>query len=441
MTGSCRRWPPRSARHRNRRRTRRSSGTGSAGRCGRSTGGGDGADARRCWVRVLPEALTSLGHRFLVGLQPGVQGTDLGRPGRRRSVCGPARPHRTGRTVRSNAAQLPRTARWVRRRPATPGTGHAAGSPPGPGPATGCRAARPAGQAHPRSPRPPTAGHHPATPPRTRPRRRRSGRSSGRRRGRAAGPGRSRSSARRRPVPRGPATRTPGAGPAPRAFSIAQRRSGHRPAQVSSRRYSRSVASIRIEATSRFDSGSTAVAVDVDLCGSTPISIIVIGSLHFPWNWMGGSAVDTPTSRALAGAFVVTPLLSQAANGHRAGSTHPTRANPRRRQEFRESARPVSYGDATSDQPGRRLRSLHAVKQSCRSDHNAPTATPDRRQDNHSLSSRPPQKARQPWFENAASNAADGGSKASDCTKASASGAPTSRSIPASSHSTDIGPE
>src|SRR5690349_8428849 len=62
---------------------------------------------------------------------------------------------------------------------------------------------------------------------------------------------------------------------------------------------------------------------------------------------MGGSAVDTPTSRALAGAFVVTPLLSQTANGHRAGSTHPTRANPRRRQEFYESARPVSYGNAT----------------------------------------------------------------------------------------------
>jgi hypothetical protein len=66
---------------------------------------------------------------------------------------------------------------------------------------------------------------------------------------------------------------------------------------------------------------------------------------------MGGSAVDTPTSRALAGAFVVTPLLSQTANGHRAGSTHPTRANPRRRQEFYESARPVSYGNATGDQP------------------------------------------------------------------------------------------
>src|SRR4029079_12135013 len=73
----------------------------------------------------------------------------------------------------------------------------------------------------------------------------------------------------------------------------------------------------------------------------------------------GGSAADTPTSRALAGAFLVTPLLSQAANGHRAGSTHPKRANPGRRQELRESPRPVSYGDATRDHPGRRHPSLH----------------------------------------------------------------------------------
>jgi hypothetical protein len=41
---------------------------------------------------------------------------------------------------------------------------------------------------------------------------------------------------------------------------------------------------------------------------------------------------------------------------------------------------------------------------------------------------------------NAASKAADGGSKAVPFTKASASGAPTRRSMPASSHSTEIGP-
>ena len=47
---------------------------------------------------------------------------------------------------------------------------------------------------------------------------------------------------------------------------------------------------------------------------------------------------------------------------------------------------------------------------------------------------------RQPWFEKAASNAAAGGSNASHLTNSSASGAPTSRSIPASSHSIDNGP-
>jgi hypothetical protein len=42
--------------------------------------------------------------------------------------------------------------------------------------------------------------------------------------------------------------------------------------------------------------------------------------------------------------------------------------------------------------------------------------------------------------ENAASNAAEGGSNASERTNSSASGAPRSRSMPASSHSTEIGP-
>ena len=42
--------------------------------------------------------------------------------------------------------------------------------------------------------------------------------------------------------------------------------------------------------------------------------------------------------------------------------------------------------------------------------------------------------------ENAASNAADGGSNASERTNSSASGAPRRRSMPASSHSTDMGP-
>ncbi len=44
------------------------------------------------------------------------------------------------------------------------------------------------------------------------------------------------------------------------------------------------------------------------------------------------------------------------------------------------------------------------------------------------------------FVENAASNAASGASNAYFLTNSSASGAPTRRSIPASSHSTEIGP-
>src|SRR4030095_16660102 len=47
---------------------------------------------------------------------------------------------------------------------------------------------------------------------------------------------------------------------------------------------------------------------------------------------------------------------------------------------------------------------------------------------------------RQDPLENAASNAAAGGSNASRRTNCTASGAPISRSMPASSHSTEIGP-
>jgi len=49
--------------------------------------------------------------------------------------------------------------------------------------------------------------------------------------------------------------------------------------------------------------------------------------------------------------FVVTPVLSQAANGQRAGSTHPKRANPHGRQELRESARSASYGTLRAINP------------------------------------------------------------------------------------------
>ncbi len=241
-----------------------------------------------------------------------------------------------GRTVRSNAAAATADNPWLRRRRATPGAGRPADSPPGagraadspprPGSGPGSPASRPAVRSQPWFPRPQRDAHPPAAPPRAPPRRRRSGRSSDPpprescRTRAVAVVGTSTASSLRASSPEDRSR------PRPSAFSIAQRRSGRLPAQVSRGRYSRKVPSIRIEATSRLDSGSTAVAVDVDLCGSRPMSIIVMGSLHFPWTGRGGSADDTPTSRALAGAFVVTPVLSQTANGHREGSTHPTSA-------------------------------------------------------------------------------------------------------------------
>jgi hypothetical protein len=68
--------------------------------------------------------------------------------------------------------------------------------------------------------------------------------------------------------------------PMPAAFSIAHCRCGQCAAHCSIRSYSATVASIRTEPRSRFVSGATAVAVCVDLCGSTPISIIA-GSILF----------------------------------------------------------------------------------------------------------------------------------------------------------------
>src|SRR3977135_1137206 len=70
-----------------------------------------------------------------------------------------------------------------------------------------------------------------------------------------------------------------------------------------------------------------------------------------------GSAADSPTSRVAA--LVVTPLLSQAANGHRPGR-HTQREPARRRQEVLESARPVSYGTLRTANPN--TTPLHPYK-------------------------------------------------------------------------------
>jgi len=93
-------------------------------------------------------------------------------------------------------------------------------------------------------------------------------------------------------------------------------------------------------------SGSTAVAVWVDLCGSTPISII--GCWVPSLAWVGN---PRPTSRLPATRWPrVMPLLSQTANGRRAGRH--TRSEPTRgRQEVLEPARPTSCGRLRAANP------------------------------------------------------------------------------------------
>jgi hypothetical protein len=71
--------------------------------------------------------------------------------------------------------------------------------------------------------------------------------------------------------------------------------------------------------------GSSAVAVWVDLCGSTPMTIMECGSLRLcGWGIRGGQSDFKYLSQQLA----VTPLFSHAANADRRGLTHLTRVNP-----------------------------------------------------------------------------------------------------------------
>ena len=72
---------------------------------------------------------------------------------------------------------------------------------------------------------------------------------------------------------------------------------------------------MRIEATDRFVLGSTAVAVCVLLCGSTPMTIIAAVSSRCAG---GGEPRLTIRLRESSGHLVITPLLSQAADGRRA---------------------------------------------------------------------------------------------------------------------------
>jgi len=89
------------------------------------------------------------------------------------------------------------------------------------------------------------------------------------------------------------------------------RRPGHWAAQRNSWQYALNVASIRIVATSRLLSGSTAVAVWVDVWGSIPMSIIADRSLLLSGMGIRGRVADKFESSG--GCLVVTPLLSQPA--------------------------------------------------------------------------------------------------------------------------------
>jgi hypothetical protein len=64
--------------------------------------------------------------------------------------------------------------------------------------------------------------------------------------------------------------------------------------------------------------GFSAVAVWVDLCGSTPMTIMDTGSLSLMWVGIRGGQSDF---KYLSQQLVVTPLFSHAANADRRGDT------------------------------------------------------------------------------------------------------------------------
>jgi len=98
---------------------------------------------------------------------------------------------------------------------------------------------------------------------------------------------------------------------------------------------------MRIEATDRFVLGSTAVAVCVLLCGSTSRGSPPTGTTR----GHGRDNDDNPTSRELWH-LVITPLLSQAADGRRAGR-HTQSEPASRRQDVLESSLPDVQRNAT----------------------------------------------------------------------------------------------
>jgi hypothetical protein len=106
--------------------------------------------------------------------------------------------------------------------------------------------------------------------------------------------------------------------PSPSAFSIAHVLSGHAFAQPIRRWYSASDASMRTDPTSELVAGFSAVAVWVDLCGSTPMTIMDTGSLSLVWAGIRGGQSGF---KYLSQQLVVTPLFSHAANADRRDDT------------------------------------------------------------------------------------------------------------------------
>jgi len=142
------------------------------------------------------------------------------------------------------------------------------------------------------------------------------------------------------------------------AASTAQRRCGHCRPQVSMRRYSPSVASIRIEATSWLASGAIAVAVWVLLFGSIPISII--GDGPFLLGRVKGSAADSPTSRYSYASASSSRASVESSRERAPGGRHTEGEPAKRRQKVLESARLVSYETLRAADPT--TPSLHHIQ-------------------------------------------------------------------------------
>ena len=192
-------------------------------------------------------------------------------------------------------------------------------------------------------------GHRPAPRPHTPPRPRRCGRSCAARRGTVRAPARSRWLARRAPPRRGPQATVPGDDPAlrrSRSPTAGVATAWPRPAFAGTRPAWRS---IRSEPRSVLVTGSTAAAVCVLLCGSTPMTIMENG---FPSRACdGGIRGGQSDFKHLARTCGHASLQSRREREPE-GSTHPRRVNPHAGdRNLRESGPPVRYGTLRAANP------------------------------------------------------------------------------------------